>query len=85
MADARPLVVLGGPIHADALALLETEARVVVTKEETEAGFVGVRLVGVECVVRRRVKAGIRVHAIAATRSTTRAISSSRSVIDDGR
>ena len=42
MADARPLVVLGGPIHRDALALLETEARVVVTKEETEAGFVGV-------------------------------------------
>ena len=27
MADTRRLVVLGGPIHPDALALLETEAR----------------------------------------------------------
>jgi len=27
MADARPLVVVGGPIHPDALALLETGAR----------------------------------------------------------
>src|SRR5262249_42003451 len=25
--DGRPLIVLGGPIHPDALALLETEAR----------------------------------------------------------
>jgi D-3-phosphoglycerate dehydrogenase len=41
MTDARPLVVLGGPIHPDAQALLESEARVVVTREETEAGFLG--------------------------------------------
>jgi D-3-phosphoglycerate dehydrogenase len=40
--DSKPLVVLGGPIHPDALALLEKEARVVVTHEETEAGFLPV-------------------------------------------
>jgi D-3-phosphoglycerate dehydrogenase len=42
MSESRPLVVLGGPIHPDAVALLEKEARVVVTREETEAGFLGV-------------------------------------------
>jgi len=42
MADARPLVVLGGPIHPDAHALLDAEARVVVTTEETEPAFLKV-------------------------------------------
>jgi D-3-phosphoglycerate dehydrogenase len=41
MADARPLVVLAGPIHPDGRAQLEREARVVVA-EETEAGVVKV-------------------------------------------
>jgi D-3-phosphoglycerate dehydrogenase len=36
---ARPLVVVGGPIHPDGLALLETEARVLVTEAEQEAGM----------------------------------------------
>ena len=38
-ADSRPLVVLAGPIHSDGKALLETEARVVVCDDETEAGL----------------------------------------------
>src|SRR5713101_4621550 len=38
--DARPLVVLGGNIHPEGKALLETEARVVVCTDEDEAGFV---------------------------------------------
>ena len=37
--DARPLVVLGGPIHSEGLALLESEARVIVTADEDEAAF----------------------------------------------
>src|SRR5262245_6964967 len=37
--DVRPLVVLGGPTHPDGLALLESEARVVVSTHEDEAGF----------------------------------------------
>jgi D-3-phosphoglycerate dehydrogenase len=40
--DARPLVVLGGHIHPDGQALLEKEARVIVTMEEDEAAFVNV-------------------------------------------
>lgn len=40
--DARPLVVVGGPIHPDGLALLESAARVVVTDVETEEGMVAV-------------------------------------------
>lgn len=39
-ADSRPLVVLAGPVHPDGKALLETEARVVVCHDETEAGLV---------------------------------------------
>lgn len=39
-ADSRPLVMLAGPIHPDGKALLETEARVVVCDDETEAGLV---------------------------------------------
>jgi D-3-phosphoglycerate dehydrogenase len=42
MAVDRPLVVLAGPTHPDGLALLQREARVVVTEEETEAGFLRV-------------------------------------------
>jgi D-3-phosphoglycerate dehydrogenase len=41
-ADARPLVVTGGQIHPDGLALLESEARVIVTSEETEEGMIRV-------------------------------------------
>src|SRR5438046_3812136 len=37
---SRPLVVLAGPIHPDGRALLEREARVVVSDDETEAGLV---------------------------------------------
>jgi D-3-phosphoglycerate dehydrogenase / 2-oxoglutarate reductase len=37
--DPRPLVVLGGPTHPDGVALLEREARVVVTSVEDEAAF----------------------------------------------
>jgi D-3-phosphoglycerate dehydrogenase len=37
--QSRPLVVLAGPIHPDGQALLETEARVVVCSDETEAGL----------------------------------------------
>lgn len=40
--DSRPLVVTGGQIHPDGLALLESEARVIVTTEETEEGMIGV-------------------------------------------
>ncbi len=36
----RPFVVVGGAIHPDGIAQLETEARVVVTEETTEAGMV---------------------------------------------
>src|SRR5258705_12215493 len=36
----KPLVVLGGPIHADGLKQLEAEARVVVTNAETETGMI---------------------------------------------
>lgn len=38
--DSRPLIVLAGPIHPDGKALLETEARVLVCDDETEAGLV---------------------------------------------
>jgi len=38
-ADARPLVVIAGPIHPAGQALLETEARVVVSPEEEEGPF----------------------------------------------
>ena len=38
----KPLVVLAGPIHADGVKQLEAEARVVVTSEESEAGFLRV-------------------------------------------
>jgi D-3-phosphoglycerate dehydrogenase / 2-oxoglutarate reductase len=37
--QSRPLVVLAGPINPDGQALLETEARVVVCDDETEAGL----------------------------------------------
>jgi hypothetical protein len=51
-----------------------------------EAGLLCIRLVGVHRVVRRRVEPRVRVHdASAAIRSTMCAISSSLSVIDDGR
>ncbi|MBI3635763.1 MAG: hydroxyacid dehydrogenase [Candidatus Rokubacteria bacterium] len=40
--DSRPLVVLAGHTHPDGMALLEKEARVVVTNEETEEGFLKV-------------------------------------------
>ena len=36
----KPLVVLAGPIHPDAKALLETETRVTVSRHETEDGLV---------------------------------------------
>src|SRR5881409_1477751 len=42
MATDRPLVVLAGPIHPAGHANLETEARVVVCDDETEAGFLKV-------------------------------------------
>lgn len=38
----KPLIVVGGAIHPDGIAQLETEARVVVTEEVTEAGMVAV-------------------------------------------
>jgi D-3-phosphoglycerate dehydrogenase len=41
-ADPRPLVVLAGPIHPDGTALLEAEARAVLTEDETEEGMVKV-------------------------------------------
>jgi D-3-phosphoglycerate dehydrogenase len=39
--EARPLVVVGGPIHADGRVLLESEARVVVCGTVTEAEMIG--------------------------------------------
>ena len=38
----KPFVVVGGAIHPDGITQLETEARVVVTEEITEAGMVRV-------------------------------------------
>ena len=38
----NPLVVVGGTIHPDGIKQLETEARVVVTQETSEAGMLGV-------------------------------------------
>jgi D-3-phosphoglycerate dehydrogenase / 2-oxoglutarate reductase len=38
----KPLVVVGGPIHADGIKQLEAEARVIVTAESTEEGMIGV-------------------------------------------
>jgi D-3-phosphoglycerate dehydrogenase / 2-oxoglutarate reductase len=38
----RPLVVIGGPIHRDGIAELETVARVVVTDQRTEEGMIEV-------------------------------------------
>lgn len=40
-ADSRPLIVIGGQIHPEGLALLQSEARAVVTSEETEEGMIG--------------------------------------------
>lgn len=40
MADARPLVVIGGAIHPDAVANLKTGARVDISDDPTEAGMV---------------------------------------------
>ena len=42
MAETRPLIVLGGPVHPDAQKVMEKEARVVVTQDETEAGVIKV-------------------------------------------
>lgn len=39
-AASRPLVVVGGTIHPDGIALLEAEARVLVTDVSTEAGMI---------------------------------------------
>jgi len=36
----KPLVILAGPIHADGVKQLESEARVIVSNEETEAGMI---------------------------------------------
>ncbi|HUG37532.1 MAG TPA: hypothetical protein VML54_11310 [Candidatus Limnocylindrales bacterium] len=38
----NPRVVVGGTIHPDGIRQLETEARVVVTQEGSEAGMLGV-------------------------------------------
>ncbi len=38
----KPLVVIGGPIHPDGIAQLETTARVVVTEQSTEEGMLEV-------------------------------------------
>lgn len=38
----RPLVVVGGQIHPDGRTLLESEARVIITPEETEEGMMRV-------------------------------------------
>jgi len=38
--DAKPLVVLAGPIHPDGQAVLEQVARVSVCEDETEAGLI---------------------------------------------
>ncbi len=40
--DSRPLVVVGGQIHDDGRARLESEARVIITTEETEEGMMRV-------------------------------------------
>src|SRR5262245_39522772 len=40
--SSTPLVVVGGSIHRDGIALLESEARVVVTKETSESGMLSV-------------------------------------------
>jgi D-3-phosphoglycerate dehydrogenase len=40
--ETRPFVVLAGPIHPEAEALLASEALVLVTPEETEAGLIRV-------------------------------------------
>jgi D-3-phosphoglycerate dehydrogenase len=40
--ERRPLVVVGGPIHPDGLAMLEREAQVVVTDQDTEEGMLAV-------------------------------------------
>src|SRR5438128_2539615 len=37
--ESRPLVVVAGQINPDGLALLEREARIIVSSEETEAGM----------------------------------------------
>src|SRR5262245_21435046 len=42
VSESRPLVVVGGQIHADARALLEREARVIVTDDPTEEGMMKV-------------------------------------------
>ncbi len=39
---SRPLIVLAGPIHPAGRELLETEARVIVAEDLTEAGVVGI-------------------------------------------
>ena len=36
----KPLIVLAGQIHPDGKALLETEARVIVSRHETEDGLI---------------------------------------------
>ena len=36
----KPLVIVAGPIHADRIRQLESEARVIVSSEETEAGMI---------------------------------------------
>src|SRR4029453_8265935 len=36
----KPLVILAGPIHADGVKQLESEARVIVSNEETEPGMI---------------------------------------------
>jgi D-3-phosphoglycerate dehydrogenase len=41
MAD-RPVIVLGGPVHPDAQKVMEREATVIVTHDETEAGVIEV-------------------------------------------
>ena len=50
----KPLVILAGPIHADGVKQLESEARVIVSNEESEAGMVKVAqgLTSVEEVIR---------------------------------
>jgi D-3-phosphoglycerate dehydrogenase len=42
MPESRPLIVVGGQIHPDGLALLEREARVVVSDQTTEEGMIAV-------------------------------------------
>src|SRR5215470_18862970 len=38
----KPLVIVAGPIHQDGIKQLESEARVIVSSEETEAGMIKV-------------------------------------------